>query len=82
MNEHTLQLIASLKIVWLAVFCYLYGEGGISNKWIRRFVGAAWMMIGIFGFSMWVKTWHNWYLISLPLMIGGLSNEKFTRISF
>lgn len=74
MSEHLLQAIASLKIVWLAAFAYLYGEGGIQNKWIRRFVGAAWMMLGIFAFSMWQGCWHNWYLLFLPIAIGGLTN--------
>lgn len=74
MNEHLLQLIASLKIVWLAVFSYLYGEGGIDGKWKRRFIGSAWMMLGVFAFSMWQGLWHNWYLLFLPIAMGGLSN--------
>ena len=74
MSEHGVQLIASLKIAWIAVFSYLYGEGGISGKWKRRLVGAVWMMLGIWVFSIWQKTWHNWYLLSLPIIIGGLFN--------
>lgn len=74
MTEQTLQIIASLKIVWIAVFSYLYGRGGISNKWQRRFLGASWMMLGIFVFSKWCSTWNIWYLLFLPLSIGALSN--------
>lgn len=74
MNEYNLQLIASLKIMWVAIFSYLYGLGGINNKWIRRYVGSAWMMLGIFGFSTWCSTWNVWYLLFFPLCIGGLSN--------
>lgn len=74
MSEYNVQLISSLKIVWVAVFSYLYGLGGISNKWLRRFIGSAWMMLGIYGFSSWVSTWNVWYLLFLPLSIGALSN--------
>lgn len=72
MTEYTLQIIASLKIVWIAVFSYLYGLGGISNKWIRRFVAPAWMMLGIFGFSQWQGVWSNWYLLFYPIAVIGL----------
>lgn len=74
MNEQILQVMASLKIVWIACFSYLYGRGGIKNKWIRRFIGASWMMLGIFVFSKWCFTWNIWYLLFLPIAIGGLCN--------
>ena len=85
MIEQKLQLISSLKIAWIAVFSYLYGLGGISNKWLRRFIGSAWLMLGIFGFSHWQQSWHIWYLLFLPLSIGALSNgygatETFRKI--
>jgi hypothetical protein len=51
LNENTLQIIAILKLVWVAVFAGLYGFGGISNKWLRRFVGPLWIGIGIYVFS-------------------------------
>ena len=86
MNEQTLQLISSLKIVWIAIFSYLYGLGGISNKWLRRFIGSAWLMLGIYVFSSWCSTWNIWYLLFLPLSIGALSNgygaETFSRKVF
>lgn len=74
MSENTLALIAFLKLIWLSIFSYLYSLGGINNKWIRRFVGSAWMMLGIFGFSTWCSTWNLWYLLFFPLCIWGLSN--------
>ena len=74
MSEHLLQIMASLKIVWVGVFSYLYGEGGIAGKWKRRFVGASWMMLGVYIFSLWAGTWNPWYMLFLPIAIGGLCN--------
>ena len=71
MSEYNEQMIYSLMVVWIAAFSFLYGCGGISNKWLRRYLGTAWMMLGIFAFSTWLKNWHNWYLTFYPLAIGG-----------
>lgn len=73
MNEHLLQLIASLKIIWVAIFSYLYGEGGISNKWIRRFVGGAWIGLGILGFSIWQGNFNYLKLMTSGLLTGALT---------
>lgn len=73
MTENTLQFIAFTKIIWLAFFCLLYGSGGISGKWKRRFVGASWMMLGVFVYSKINFNWSYWYLLYLPLLIGSLT---------
>ncbi len=73
MNEMTLQLIAGLKLVWIAVFAYLYGRGGINSKWIRRYLGALFLTLGICLFSLWQGQFSWLYLISLPLLISSLS---------
>lgn len=73
MNEYNSQIIASLKILWLSGFSIFYGLGGISNKWLRRYVAPAWMMLGIFIFSSWGFTWNYWYLLCYPLMVIALS---------
>lgn len=85
MSEHTLSFIAFMKLIWLSIFSYLYSEGGISNKWIRRFIGSGWMMLGIFAFSQWQGVWNYWYLLCFPLMtialsIGYGANDTFTKI--
>ena len=72
MNENILQIIASLKIIWIAVFSYFYGEGGIQNKWIRRFIAAVWFALGIYGFSMWEGNLHLLKFLSPALLIGAL----------
>jgi hypothetical protein len=86
LSENTLQLIAGLKLVWVACFAILYGFGGISNKWLRRFVGPFWMGLGVYGFSTWTGSFHPWYLayplllaISLHLGYGGDSIGKKLR---
>ncbi len=86
MSEYTLQIIAFLKLIWMAVFALLYGLGGINNKWLRRFIGPCWMMLGIFVFSQWQGTWNLWYLVFLPIAIFGLhlgyggTNETIIKI--
>lgn len=72
MNEISLQIIAFLKLLWVAVFSLLYGLGGMSGKWKRRFIAPVWMMLGVFIFSKWTFNWSYWYLIYLPLLIASL----------
>jgi hypothetical protein len=68
MNEYSLQLIALSKIAWISVFSFLYGLGGISNKWLRRFVACFWIGLGIYVFSIWQNNWH-WLKIITPILL-------------
>ena len=70
MTENTLQLVQSLKIVWLAGFAALYGFGGVSGKWKRRIVGSCYLTLGIVGFSLWESNFH-WLYISYALLLWG-----------
>lgn len=73
MSEYTLQFISVGKLFWVALFALLYGLGGISNKWLRRYLGAAWISLGVFLFSRW-GSGYNWlYLTYLPALIACLS---------
>lgn len=81
MNEYTLQAIAALKLCWVAAFAFLYGRGGISQKWIRRFIGPLWMGVGLWIFGSWQGSWQWLYLLyplllclSLHLGYGGTDN--------
>ena len=71
MDENLLQIIAVCKLIWVSCFAALYGFGGISGKWKRRYVGPAWIGLGIWGFSMWTNSWNLVYLTYIPLL--GLS---------
>ena len=73
MNENTIQILAGLKILLLAVFAYLYGRGGISHNVIRRWIGTAILTAGIVGFSLWQGTFHWLYLAYYPLLSGSLT---------
>ena len=68
MNEPTIQLISSLKIVWLALFSFLYGWGGISGKWKRRYVAPFLLTTGLVLFSLWAETFKWVYLVYFPLL--------------
>lgn len=69
MNEMTLQIVAACKIIWIAVFAFLYGWGGIHGKYKRRYIGTAWLVLGYFAFSMWTSSFSPWYLACYPLSV-------------
>ena len=71
MNQYLEQLIFSSMVVWVAVFSFLYGCGGIHNNWLRRYLGTAWMMGGVVVFSLWLGCFHWAYLTFWPIAIGG-----------
>ena len=73
MEEQTLQIISSLKLVWIAGFSLLYGLGGIRGKYKRRIIGALYFTLGICLFSLWTGSFSWWYLLTAPLLYGGLS---------
>jgi len=73
MSEATLQLIASLKVLLVAGFATLYGLGGMSGKWKRRFIAPVLLGIGIAGFTLWTNTFNAWSLLCVPLLFGALS---------
>lgn len=41
MSENTLQWVQICKLLALVCFAGLYGFGGVSGKWKRRFLGPA-----------------------------------------
>ena len=73
MDENFLQLTASFRIVWLAIFTALYGFGGISGKWKRRIIGAIWVTIGLAMFSSLEGNFSWWYLGYAPLFYGAMT---------
>ena len=73
MTENTLQLIAGLKLLLVAGFAMLYGMGGISGKWKRRFIAPVLLGIGTWGLTTWTQSYSLWYLLSVPLLFGALS---------
>jgi hypothetical protein len=73
MTETTLQWIQALKLIILCVFATLYGFGGVSGKWKRRFVAPVLYVIGACGVSLWTGSFNAWYLLCAPLFFGALS---------
>jgi len=61
MSENLLQLISGLKILLVGAFAMLYGMGGISGKWKRRFIAPVVYVTGICGFSLWTGSFSVWY---------------------
>lgn len=73
MNEDTLQIVSSLKILWVAIYSFLYGRGGMNNKALRRVFGSLLLSLGIIGFSLWQRTFSYYYML-LPLLYFGCSS--------
>jgi len=73
MSEVTLQWIQAVKLIILCVFATLYGFGGVSGKWKRRFVAPILYVIGVSGVSLWTNSFNAWYLLCAPLFFGSLS---------
>jgi len=73
MDEITLQWIQGVKLLILGTFAMLYGFGGVSGKWKRRFIGPIVYVAGISGVSLWMGTFNLWYLLCAPLLFGSLS---------
>ena len=73
MSESTLQIIAILKVLLVAGFAGLYGYGGMSGKWKRRFIAPVLLGAGIAGFTLWTDTFNAWSLLCVPLLFGALS---------
>jgi hypothetical protein len=68
MNEITLQWAQAVKLITLVVFATLYGFGGVSGKWKRRFVAPFVLTAGIIGASLWTTNFHVWYALYFPLL--------------
>ena len=73
MSEITLQWIAILKLLLVAGFAGLYGFGGVSGKWKRRFIAPILLGIGTWGLTTWTQSYSLWYLLSVFLLFGALS---------
>lgn len=73
MSENLLQIIASLKLVAVAVFATLYGFGGIRGKWKRRILGSCVYTLLLCALSLWSGSFSLWYLSVFPILFGGLS---------
>ncbi len=85
MTETALNNIEALKIVWLAGFCWLYGAGGVSGKWKRRFIGPAVLTGGVVLFSLLQSSFSWFYLLYAPLLMLFLSvgygvNSKLMKL--
>jgi hypothetical protein len=73
MSEITLQWLQAVKILTLGVFAMLYGFGGVSGKWKRRFIAPVLYVLGVCGVTLWTNTFNAWFLLCAPLLFGGLS---------
>lgn len=72
-NEQHLQVLSLIKVLWAGAFAYLYGRGGVYNKTWRRWIGTAWLTLGVVGVSIQLGEFNPWYLLYYPLLSGALT---------
>ena len=72
MSETTLQFVQFFKLIVLAVYALLYGLGGVSGKWKRRFIAPFILVLGITLLSLWSGTFSWLFLLYYPLLTASL----------
>ena len=72
MSENTLEWVQFLKLILLAIYSVLYGFGGISGKWKRRYIAPFVLTTGIVGLSLWTQTFSYWFLLYFLLLSAAL----------
>jgi len=85
MTENTLQWLQIIKLLSLSAFAGLYGFGGVSGKWKRRFIAPAVLVgtIAIFQFSWWLLLYYGLLVGALSLGYGTNSSlNKLTKNSY
>ena len=73
MSEITLQWIQLIKLVIIAISAMLYGFGGVSGKWKRRFIAPCVIVAGMALVASLTNSFNWWYVSVLPLLIGAYS---------
>jgi len=66
-QERKDQLLNLLRIAFVIGFAYLYSEGGMHDKWLRRYVAPIELSIGLFVFS---RDWR--VFLQAPLLMASL----------
>lgn len=69
MNEVTLQWVQLIKLVIIAISAMLYGFGGVSGKWKRRFIAPCVIVAGMALVSSLTSSFSWWYVAVLPFLI-------------
>lgn len=74
MSETNLQYLATGKILWCGFYCLAYGLGGTEGwgKWIRRYIGPVWILLGIWIFANLQGTFNAWQLLYPALLCASL----------
>ena len=85
MSEVTIQWIQLVKLLLLAGCATLYGFGGVSGKWKRRYIAPCLATAGIAGISLWSGTFTWLLLLFCPLLTGCYSmgygeNSKLMKL--
>lgn len=70
MSEFLLQIIATLKTMWIASGSLFYGLGGTEGfaKWWRRFLFSVWIGTGIWVFGTWTHLF-SWWQLYFPVLL-------------
>ena len=50
----------------------MYGLGGRSDKWKRRWVAGFILAATVNGLCLWTSKWNPWMLVTFPVIVAGL----------
>ena len=68
MSEMSIHWIRVLQLISVVGFATLYGLGGQSGKWKRRFIAPFVYVAALFGTAYWLGNASYWYLAMYPLL--------------
>lgn len=69
MSELTIQWISFIKLLVVACSALMYGLGGLSGKWRRRYISPAILTTAFVGFSLVQGSFSWWFLLCYPLYV-------------
>jgi len=73
MLEIDVQWIKLGQMILVSVFSAMYGFGGISGKWKRRFLGGGTLAITVVVSSILLSNFSWWFFLCFPLYMLALS---------
>lgn len=73
MTEIDVQWVKFGQMILVAVFSAMYGFGGISGKWKRRFLGGGTLAATAIVSAILLSNFSWWLLLCFPFYMGALS---------
>lgn len=79
-QERKDQLLNLLRIAFVIGFAYLYSEGGMHDKWLRRYVAPLELSLGLFLFSRDWRVFLQVPFLMASLCLGYGADQQWLKI--